>query len=87
MQTGAAADRLGLGQGLDVPFAREGRRRGTASTRESSDDEKVRGHVAAVVVYFHLLAQEKTDLEVCESHVGKMHCSVFVGVFTSFTSL
>ncbi|CAM9509843.1 unnamed protein product [Pylaiella littoralis] len=39
-KTGAAADRLGLGQGLDVPFAREGRRRGTASTRESSDDEK-----------------------------------------------
>lgn len=55
LQTGAASDRLGLGQGPDVPFAGEGRARGSASARVSSDDEKVRDHVVAVSVHFHLL--------------------------------
>lgn len=64
MQTGAAADRLGLGQGPDVPFPEEGRGRGSASARGSSDDEKVWEYVAAVEVYFHL--------HVAATYVGRL---------------
>lgn len=69
-QMGAAADRLGLGQDPDTPFARG---RVTASARTSSDDEKVREHVTAVVaVRFHLLASStKRCVCVCSREIAK----------------